>query len=178
MYELVQFRPIIEVAAPLISLAPLGLGLVGLAYTDKQKKYFKKRDGGVCQLEKVIDHNCTASKKTPEDDREIDIHHIVPQRYAEAVGIKNADTPLNGVSVCKNIHRGRDKNAIHPDIAGTHSQDDFAKVFEERQKKLKDKKPYWNTAFDRILHVIAMRNTEKAEENGLEFPKKKKKKPF
>lgn len=179
MSEITLIYQSIESVAPIVALAPLGLGLIGLAFTNKQKDYFHKRDGERCQLEKAnISHNCNGGKATSVEKRKNQVHHIIPQRYAAEVGIENPDTDLNGILICKNIHSGNDKNTIHPDIAKAKTKKDFDKIFEERQEKLKNKKIYWNDMFDRLLHVIVMKNTQKAEKIGLEFPKKRKAKPF
>jgi hypothetical protein len=179
MTVLAEYRPVVEALTPLIALAPLGLGILGLAYSDKQKKWFHERDDERCQLEKAkVPHECNGSVKLPVEKRKNHVHHIIPQRYAEEVGIKNPDTDLNGILICKNIHVGDDPNVIHPDIAKAKTKADFTQVFEERQKKLKKRQRYWNDMFDSLLHIISMKNTQKAEEKGLKFPKKKKQKPF
>ncbi len=161
----------LEVYRPEIisSLIPLGIYALGLAYTAKQKTFIKERDGNKCVF--PAPHKCNGSEAIPIEERKLQVHHIIPQRYSEQVGIENPDTLLNGITLCKNAHVG--PKGIHPDIATAHTREQFSQVFENRAKLLKDKKIYWVDKWDRLLHVVAMKNSQKFEKEGHIFPKKR-----
>lgn len=142
------------------------------SFTLAQRKAILERDGHKCQA--PIEHECNGSPKMPEEDRKLQVHHLIPQRYSEVVGIPNPDFELNGLTLCEKFHQ----EVIHPDMIEakkTYYKDKgaFKKVFEARNQKLKNKEVYWNTVYDRQLHVTAVRNSQLARQNGWEFPEKK-----
>lgn len=166
MIEASLVREAISQALPLSSL---GLLALGMAYTASQKRHIKDRDNNVCQFPDK--HNCCGNAAKPIEDRKLQVHHIIPQRYAEEVGIENPDTEENGITLCKTSHVG--PNGIHPDIATAHSKSDFANVFQHRNELLKQHKIYWNDTWDRLLHVISLRNTQRFAKTGRIFPQKR-----
>lgn len=142
-----------------------------MAFTKSQREAIIQRDEGKCQFPEK--HDC--------DPEHLQVHHLVPQRYCNEVGIENPDFSLNGLSVCKNAHIGELRPGVpglHPDVIETkkkYKQDKnaFKEMFDERAKKLQKREPYWNTTWDRILHVITIRNHQRAEKNGWVFPERK-----
>ena len=138
-----------------------------LAFTKAQRSAIVERDGGKCQF--PADHPCNGQAQ-------LQVHHIIPQRYAKEVGIENPDFAENGITFCEISHQEK----IHPDMfeARQHYHKDsgaYDKAFKEREEKLKRKETYWNTTWDRVLHVIAVRNTQRAISNGWKFPEPKEK---
>lgn len=138
-----------------IFISAIGLWAISLfAFTEKQKKEIRERDGGCMFPEK---HPCNGKQKT------LHVHHIIPQRYARAVGIENPDFEENGISLCEYAHQ----RLIHPDMAEAlqayraGDKQAFKKAFEKREEILSERKTYWNTTWDRQLHTIAVRNTQR-----------------
>lgn len=145
-----------------------------MAFTKSQREAIIERDEGKCQFPEK--HEC--------DPEHLQVHHLVPQRYCKEVGIENPDFSLNGLSVCKNAHVGELSPGVpglHPDVIETkkkYKQDKnaFREMFNDRAKKLKNREPYWNTKWDRLLHVITIRNHQRAEKKGWVFPERRQKK--
>lgn len=157
------------------SLIPLGLFAIGfgMAFTQAQRRAIIERDKGVCQA--PFAHKCDGSEAIPLEDRSLQVHHILPQRYCEVVGIPNPDFAENGITLCKHSHIG--PQGIHPDIAHAHTKDDFKKVFEERNKKLENHEVYWDASHDRQMHAIAVKRTQLALKGSWVFPEKGKATP-
>lgn len=155
------------------TLAPLGLLVLGLAFTKAQRTAIINRDKGVCQA--PFKHVCRGNEEIPEENRVLQVHHILPQRYCEVVGIENPDFAENGLTLCKPAHVG--PNGIHPDIASARSQEDFKRIFVERNEKLKRREVYWDTSHDRQMHVLAVKNTQIALKGGWVFPERRKQTP-
>lgn len=139
--------------------------MVLLPFNKSQKDYFHKRDGERCQAKGIIPHT--------ESDK-MQIHHVIPQKYAYKVAKIDPDFSNNGILICDHAHR-----KIHPDM------DEFLKTyhtehpkFDDVQKKrdelLDDKQIYWDDQWDRQLHVRIAQQEQKAEKKGLFFPKKRK----
>lgn len=136
------------------------------AFTKEQREAIRARDGGNCQVKKVIPHECN-------DNKGVQIHHILPQRFSKDMGIINPDYPENGISLCENFHQ----HYIHPDMGiaqKKYGQDreSFKEAFARRNEMLENKQIYWNTNYDRIMGVIAVRNTQKSKKEGWIFPEK------
>jgi len=153
----------INAIVPLSALGLFFLASLG-AFTKKQRDAIVDRDDGECQMPKKHDHKGG-----------LQVHHIIPQRYAKEVGIENPDYPENGLTICEEAHVGED--GIHTDIhaakkAYGRNKNAFQEVFKERQEKLRNKQTYWNTTWDRLMSVVAVRNTQKKKKQGWEFPEK------
>lgn len=145
------------------------LGTLGflMAFTQKQRMAIVMRDGNKCRA--TAKHQCN-------EEKGLEVDHIIPQRYAAEVGI-DPDFPENALSKCKNAH-----NIKHPDRIETlkkyHTLKDqginaFAVLGEERKKKLKEKLIYWNSTNDRTDSVMAIRLTQNARKAGWVFPERK-----
>lgn len=156
------------------ALSSLGLLALGMAFTSRQRLAILNRDKK-CQA--PFKHNCNWALGNSHRH----VHHLIPQRYAKEVGIENPDFELNGISLCENSHVGEVKNkdaeCIHPDIADAkrHYGNDHSsmkRVFDWREEQLRQKKIYWNDKWDRALHALAVRNTQRAIKNGWVFPPK------
>ncbi len=55
------------------------------------------------------------------------------------------------------------------------NRNSYKEVFETRKNLLDNRTPYWNTVWDRLFHVVAVRNTQRAEKDGWKFPTKNEK---
>ena len=165
---MIEARMATEALSQALPFASLGLLALGMAFTTKQRAFIRDRDNNVCQFPEK--HDCCGHAGKPLEMRKLHVHHIIPQRYALEVGIENPDFVENGITICKNSHNG--PQGIHPDIAGAHTKSEFKQVFDRRAELLKDKKIYWNDKWDRLLHVIAVKNTQKFEASGQIFPPK------
>ena len=139
----------------------LTLRLLTMAFTPRQREAIVSRDNRKCQA--PIKHNCGGG---------LQVHHLIPQRYAYKMGI-DPDYAENGITLCANFHQG----IIHEDMtvakqAYGRDHDSFKKAFAEREKKLNNREIYWNDKFDRLMTVIAQRNTQRARSRGWQFPVK------
>lgn len=148
-------------------IAPLGLSM---AYTVRQRMWFRERDGYECQAQRLgIPHDCNGDRSIPADKRRLQIHHLIPQRYAKHVGIPNADFPENGITLCERFHQG----VIHPDMKKTRARyfqgekGAFSRLGEERQKILDGRSIYWNDEYDRRLSTRAVQLTQRFDK---QFP--------
>ena len=161
---------------------------LGMAFTFRQRKAIHERDQkfgiknhgnkGSCQF--PTPHECNGND-------EKNIHHVLPQRYALRHGV-DPDFPENGLDICTNAHikgwkvNGKELDPIHPDTKrarlsfGRGDKDAFKKMEKERDEKIDEKVPYWNTTHDRAMQTLAVRNTQKAKRFGWMFPERGKKK--
>lgn len=157
---------LIDIGVPLATVGLFVIASLG-AFTRKQRDAIVERDDGKCQMPKKHRHKGG-----------LQVHHIIPQRYAKEVGIEDPDYPENGLTVCEEAHVG--PNGIHPDIFRAKKnygkdKQSFSKVFKERGEKLKKKEIYWDDSHDRQMSVVAVRNTQKKKKLGWLFPEKKQK---
>lgn len=141
-----------------------------------QREAIKERDGQRCQgcgITKI----CNRSE--PECNPEkLQVHHILPQGYAKKFDI-DPDYPENLITVCTTLHTGHPTQSIHPDTfqakmtyQGQH-KDAFKEMKEKREEMLAQRQVYWNTAYDRPLQALAVKNTQQALGKGWEFPFRK-----
>lgn len=138
--------------------------------TAKQKESILKRDNYTCQA--PVAHKCNGDQKT------LNVHHIMPQRFCTKLGIayQATNSPCNLISICENFHVGYD--GVHPDIAeGKRNfwkrDGSWERVFEERNNKLERCEPYWETSWDRLFFNRATELTKEAYKKGWRFPSKK-----
>lgn len=152
-------------------------------FSAKQRKAIVERDQIVgiklegnkngCQF--PYPHDCSGR---------IHVHHFLPEMYQRAMGIPNPDTPDVAISLCDNIHVGKEGirlNGPHPDqphYLDAYRRGDkeaFKKMQHDRKEKIEEKVIYWNPVHDREFMVIARRNNQKFEAiKGREwFPEKK-----
>jgi hypothetical protein len=104
----------------------------------------------------------------------LEVHHILPQGYSKRVNI-DPDYPENLITLCKTMHTGH-PDGIHPDTLQAREtyrgqKDSYRKMIDVRKEILNERRPYWNTTYDRPMSVIAVRNTQKARKNGWIFPR-------
>ena len=164
---------ILTVALPILGL----LGLSLLAFTDKQRRWIRKRDNDACQLPGFKGIAC--------DPKHLEVDHIIPQRYGrETLGMEEAelDQPLNALTLCRNHHRGHPKSK-HPDAHQAlydyqRDHDSFKKMFKVRDDQLEQNQEYWNGDYDAAESALALRNTRVFTQAHPEepFPKPKHKK--
>ncbi len=157
----------------MLNLATITSGLIGLTFTDRQKKALRNRDlmfeisgnKGGCQF--PLPHSCNGNRRKEE-------HHILPQGYCSRLGI-DPDYAENGITVCSHAH-----DIIHPDrikARQSYHQDknSFKELHQERGKLMDERKIYWNDEFDRQLEARAVYNTQHAKRKGWFFPPKRRK---
>lgn len=138
------------------------------AFSKKQRESIRDdRDEGKCQFPE--DHSCGGG---------LEVHHIMPQRYAEWQG-KDPDYAENGLTICSNSH-----DMIHPDRVKAkktyharkkRGEDSFKSLGQERDEKLRNKEKYWTDTWDRVLAVTALYLTRTAETRGWHLPNAAKK---
>jgi hypothetical protein len=136
------------------------------ALSKKQRLFIKiERDGGQCQFPPHLN----GSKRDCLPKR-LEVHHILPQRYCERLGI-NPDYPENVLTVCRNAH-----HKIHPDMGAAIK--DYAKqgleaiknVFKSREAALDHHQVYWDGKWDRPMSAQAVKLTQKSRSAGKKFP--------
>lgn len=155
-----------------VPLATVGLLVLASlsAFTKKQRDSIVfDRDEGKCQHPDKH-HNCRGG---------LHCHHIIPQRYAEKIGIEDADYAENGLTICEESHNGPD--GVHPDMHKARRTYDgtgksYERAFEERDRKLERGEIYWDDTYDRQFHAQAVKRTQKAKKRGWVFPTRRKKK--
>lgn len=143
-------------------------GVMALALSKEQRLAIREgRDEGSCQFPHPHGDVC---------EGRLEVHHIMPQRYLKDKGYteEEIDVPENLLTVCQHAHQ----NHIHLDIRKARKnyykdKKSYEHVFKERDKALKEGKPYWNRAYDRILKHTAMQRTIEAMKEGWEYPLKK-----
>lgn len=171
--ELPKFTPKeVQIAINVVS----ALGLLAIAFgafsRGQRDAIALDRDEGHCQA--PFEHDCN-------EDR-LEVHHIMPQRYAKHFKIdeENIDTPENAISLCKPAHM-----MIHPDMTKAlrdyHKMkaegiNSFEVLGEERQEKLNQHEIYWNDKHDRKMRMVALKRTQESKKRGWAFPTKRKKK--
>jgi len=130
-----------------ISEAALGLYVLAMCFSVKQRQAIRRRDNQECQMD------CEAARFCGKGNDPLEVHHILPQAYSRQFGI-DPDFAENAVSLCRTFHQKEIHTLSVP----------------EAQKALRERRPYWNTAYDRTLHAIAVRNTQRARKKGWIFP--------
>lgn len=124
------------------------------SFTKKRKKWWLNRDK-TCQF--PFPHKC-------DTEHPLQIHHILPHAYLNFVAEElSADYPENGITLCRTAHE-----LIHPDVvwarSGYHlNNKTFTTLREHRTELMTNHHIYWNDTWDRILTVIALKNTRKYE---------------
>lgn len=169
-----QLRIGLEIAAGIVSLSVLG-------FTLGQRRYIRERDGNTCQLCGHPLHEGIAC-----DTTHLEVDHIIPQRFARddlGMSEEEINSPLNGLTICRNIHRGH-PDSKHPDAHkawwdySNGVKDAFQKVFKKRDEEVEDGENYWNGEFDAPESEIAVQNTVVYQRNhpDRKFPQGAKKK--
>jgi len=149
------------------------LGLYAMSFTFRQRMWVRRRDRERCQAEELrIDHECNGSRHGPEDKRKLQVHHVIPQRYAERVGIQNPDFPENGLTLCERFHQ----NIVHPDMTEALAQyrggdkGAFSKALKRRDKAIDRREVYWNDQHDRAMRTQAVKNTQRYQGENPDDP--------
>ena len=125
------------------------------AFTLKQKRALDERDKGKCQA--PFKHDCNEKVSRHR-------HHILPQGYCLRFGVE-PDFATNGIVLCENAHI----KVLHPDADKAKKdyvkgdKQSFSKLRKEREDKLAERVPYWNSGHDRALYTIAVRNSQKMD---------------
>lgn len=137
------------------------------AFTQKQRAAIIERDEGKCQA--TVPHQHSTAKYPLEVD------HVIPQRYAEKIGLPDVDIPENALTKCRNAHdlKHRDRIAAREKWAESHNGS-FESMFKERNEKLENGEVYWDTTYDRQDMVQALKRTQIAKKKGWIFPAKRK----
>jgi len=160
--ERIKSRDILTIGTTVLGLYALSL----CSFTKAQRQAILERDNHKCQF--PADHPCNGKAQ-------LQVHHILGQRYAKKLGF-DPDFAENGITLCETAHQ----EIIHPDMkeAREHYHDDplaYDKAFQKREELLDKKEITWNDKFDRVLHVMAIRNSQRARLMGWIFPDKGKK---
>jgi len=151
-------KEVLMAVGSMVALAELSK----FAFTSKQKRAIRERDGHQCNFPNG--HDCNGHEQ-------LHIHHLLPQRYCANLGI-DPDYGENGLTICQNSH----VQTIHPDMTQAKNEyrqgnkDAFAQKFEDREQALLNKEIYWNPDYDRAMIAVAIRNTQRAVDNGWKFP--------
>lgn len=145
----------------LLSAVSVGIAceLSRYAFSRQQKQLIKERDHFQCQYPPHLNGHHAECRQ----DKGLVVHHIKPQAYLKEFGV-DPDFIENGISICKVAH-----DEIHPDIAKARNDyrpkgDSFVKAAESVRQHLANREPFWNTIYDRAMEVIALRNTQRMEE--------------
>lgn len=127
------------------------------------------------------DKKCKAPFKHQEDrEHPLEVHHIVGQRTAAVVGIKNPDIPQNVITLCRTGH-----DVIHPDRVEARKRyhqdkaqgiDSFKEMFSERDKKLANRQIAHNDQYDRQMVTVVMKQNETVDVSTFPEVKHRKKK--
>lgn len=157
MPERPRFGEVIRATSLVFGLLALTLPL---AFSHLQREAILQRDGLECQA--PFEHDCGG---------ELQVHHILPQRYLEKLKVPEADFATNGITLCEHAHQ-----VIHPDMEearnkyrqGDHNS--YYEMGEERNSQVEQRKIYWNPQYDRQMTVVALRNTQQAEKGGWKWP--------
>lgn len=137
------------------------LWLPTLAFTDRQRKAILDRDDNQCQAITPHEHDTTHS---------LEVDHLIPQRYAERIGIPDVDLPEYALTKCRTAHDLRHPDRIQARETYRDNHNSFEEMGQERNGKLDHKEIYWNDEFDRQEMALALKRTEKAKQEGWVFP--------
>lgn len=154
-----------------------GLSLMVFAmFSARQRAWIKKRDNFECQACKMGLHHsreCLGSPNLPQAQRKLQVHHIIPQRYAKAIGLENVDFAENGITLGASFHQ----EDIHPDMKTalqkyrTGERTAFRQVGVDRDAILNEGVIYWNDRYDRLFSTRAIQNTQRVIKDE-PFPEK------
>lgn len=147
------------------------LSIAFMAFSRAQKDYIRLRDRqfGI----KSNKGGCQFPDKHPcNGDKCVQIHHVIPQKYAQRVGYF-ADVVENGITLCEHSHQ----RMIHGDMREARQdyhtdKNSYKKVFKKRKQKLDEKEIYWNDTWDRQLYVTVTRSEQRAQKAGIIFKRK------
>lgn len=144
--------------------------MLAMAFTQSQKDWFKRRDGGKCQLPGFQGIRC--------DNKHPEIDHVIPQRFArDTLGMSEDEinSAENGLTLCMNHHRGHPKSK-HPDAFQAltdyrnGNKNAFKQLFGVRDQELDDGEDYWNKDYDAAESALVVRNNRRYAQQHPEDP--------
>ena len=146
-------------------------GIVALALSKEQRIAIREgRDEGRCQFPHPHGDECEGN---------LQVHHITPQRYLKDKGYQEEeiDVPENLITCCEHAHHDH----IHLDMRRAkkryrEDKNSYKREFSLREHALQQGRPYWNTAYDKALKIIAGKRTVRAMREGWEYPLKRQQK--
>ncbi len=136
-------------------------------FTEPQRQWILARDS--------VDGKRTCQLCGDDAAYQYEVHHIIPWRWASTVlnwTLERVNNPTNGITLCKECHVGDPNNSVHPDWARGMSKYGEVKnqnpgeekkvvnsIFAFRDDLCRKQLPYWNTAHDNTMVMIAIVNT-------------------
>lgn len=138
--------------------------------TNAQKELIRRRDGYSCQYPDP--HFCNGDKQT------LHVHHITPTRWMQERlkrPPEEADSPLNLISVCEEIHIGgrRNRHILHPDVPrarqmyGQGNKQAYEEILgKERRNLMQEGIAYWDPTYDDTFRIRARKKTGMAIVEG------------
>ena len=132
-----------------------------VGFTEKQRNWFKKRDGNQCMFHYFENgkwKRCCVTAK-------LQVHHILPRGWCRLHMPHSfqVNGSMNGICICKYHHVG--KGSVHPDtyealIAYQQGNKQSFKEMVDKRKELNEQGiPYWNTSFDWQFMRLVKRHT-------------------
>lgn len=182
------------------------LGIVGAvasfgALSKRQRESIIERDGGRSQMRHYSEErgffqsDPSTCKECEGKGCKLQVHHIEPQRYAQAVLnllATDYDEPYNLITLYECEHNGRLADGtfadpktdfvVHPDMIDTFKAyragdtKAFDKMFARRNELLAQGLAYWNPLHDDEFKEVARILTDNAVTQGWRFPEVKHKK--
>lgn len=146
-HELVSFAKII------LDNPTLAIGF--LCFTARQREYIRRRDNFKCQ------HPECSHRTHPK----LEIHHIIPQRYAKEIGV-NPDFETNGIALCMPCHTRVHSDRKDAGRAYRLDREAYKKIAIDRDRMLREKVIYWNSQWDRQFSTTAIRNSQRFIKNN------------
>jgi len=143
-----------------------------VAYSLEQKKWFHHRDQDRCQF--PIWDSKRRQWRICGSTVELQVHHIIPQRFSIATRGCTLDIATNGILICLECHK-----KIHKDLAQAFNayhadQHSFSKMIHRRDERMKRGEIYWDSQYDLMLLRIAEKNTFTFKRRGgYKFPRTK-----
>lgn len=140
-------------AKELAWLASILFPAIGMAFSQRQRQNIIERDGNKCQFPER--HRCNGNQQ-------LQVHHVIPQRYAKDVLHIDPDYEDNGITLCEYSHQ----NLVHPDMSKARKEygknkNSYKDTFEARQEQLRNRQIYWNDKWDRLFNSIVQKNKQR-----------------
>lgn len=158
-----------------VNTVGMGLLVLGMAFTARQRSAIKERDQHKCQA--TARHNCN------QNEHPLEVDHIIPQGYAHRMGIcdEYIDSPENALTKCRAAHdvKHPERVPIRRDYHRRKAEPGY-NMSQELQnyarERLDHKQIYWNDKDDRTDKIRALQLTQKAQKRGWRFPSREDKK--
>lgn len=158
MKELLQPEVLFQ-AKELIWLASIMTPAFLMAFSARQRENILDRDEHKCQF--PARHRCNGKSR-------LEVHHVIPQRYAREVLNIDPDYEDNGITLCEHSHQ----TMVHPDMVEAkktyHEKkkkgiDSYKEAFKKRGELLQQRQIYWNSTWDRLFNAIVQKNKAKQQ---------------